>query len=339
MSIKSFGAHGMSVDAEKLVIVDTDPGVDDAMAMLFLHASPSVRLHSITTVFGNAEIETTTKNAAYLANRFGIEAPIVGGASRPITRKRFVPDLKVHGGDGLGDTGVALTHSLPENTIDAANHIVKTINQNPGKVTILAIAPLTNLALALKIDPEIANLVHEVVIMGGAFGGNGRSGNIRTHAEANVFYDPEAADLVLQTNWPVTIIGLDVTLDCILSSEAAADIGRNGGEAGAFLWTISRGYEEIYRKLDGIDGCCVHDVAAAAYVVEPSWFETDVCPVRVELNGEAVGQTIEDSESGGRPSHKICRAVDGDSVVSAFVTAIKSYAQHPENRRILSSAK
>ena len=319
----------MSADAKKIVIVDTDPGVDDAMALLFLHASPTVNIHSITTVFGNADVMTTTKNAAYLVDRFNLGVPVFSGANAPLARERFTPELKVHGEDGFGDTGVASAHHARDINSGAAQHIVETIKKNPGAVTLLAMAPLTNLAEALRLAPEIEDLVGGIVVMGGAFGGKGRNGNIRPHAEANIFYDPEAANLVLSARWPVTIIGLDVTLDCILSSGAASDMGRFGGEAGTFLRMISRGYEEVYRDFDGIDGCCIHDVAVAVYLVHPELFKFEESAVAVSLSGELAGQTICAKADDDRRRQKICRSVNAEKVVSVFIETIKSYTEHP----------
>ena len=157
-------------DTEKdLVIFDTDPGIDDAMALLFLRAQKSLKLAAVTTVFGNAETDVTTRNALYLTRRFGVDAPVYSGATRPLTIARRSAPTFIHGDDGLGDAGVINGFSAEPSEGHAADRIVEIVRANPGKVTLLAVAPLTNLALALERDPGIATLVKNVVIMGRRF--------------------------------------------------------------------------------------------------------------------------------------------------------------------------
>lgn len=304
-----------------LLILDTDPGIDDAMALFFLRAQPSIHLHSVTTVFGNSDIVTTTRNARYLVDRFAIDVPVIAGAAEPLRGKRHIPALKVHGNDGLGDSGLARGVMPRPHETPAWRHICETVRQHPGEVTLLSIGPLTNLALALCNDPHIARLVREVVVMGGAFGTKGRQGNITPHAEANFYYDPDAADAVLAANWPVTLVGLDVTSDCILSTDRAREMDRNGGEIGHFLWQISRGYAAIYRDFDGIDGFCIHDVAAAAYVVQPEWFQCEAGSLTVTTTGSERGASSIDCDE-KRPSKRYCVAVDEKQVVGAFYDTI-----------------
>jgi len=315
-------SEGRADDAGKrLLIVDTDPGIDDAMALLFLHAQPDISLHSITTVFGNADIATITRNARFLAERFQLGVPIIAGAGEALAGGRHIPALKVHGEDGLGDSGAASNTAPVESGPPAWQHIAETIRRHPGEVTLLSIGPLTNLALALRDDPGIAELVGEVVVMGGAFGTAERHGNITPHAEANFFYDPEAADAVLAANWPVTVVGLDVSSDCILSSAEALRLGQEGGSAGRFLWEISRDYEAIYRQYDGLDGFCIHDVAAAAYVVRREWFTRQASAVEVLTEGERKGASIA-LANGRRPEQHYCVAVDHAQVIKAYTDAI-----------------
>lgn len=309
---------------KKLVILDTDPGIDDAMALLLLRATPGIVLHSITTVFGNGEIATTTRNAAYLVERFGLDLKVFGGAAEPLTGTRLVPRLKVHGEDGLGDTGLAKSCTAGPEASPAWQHIAETVRGRPGQVSLLAIGPLTNLALVLRHAPDVAPLVREVVVMGGAFGTKGRHGNIRHNAEANFFYDAQAADEVLGAPWPVTVVGLDVSNDCILTSTQADVLASEAGEAGRFLRQISRRYEEIYRSFDGIDGFCIHDVAAAAWLIHPGWFQLRRDAIRVVTDGEERGRALA-APGSGRPAQSVCVEVDAKALVDAFVAAITAY--------------
>lgn len=313
----------MASAAKKIVIVDTDPGVDDAMALLLLSNAAGIEINAMTTVFGNADVDTTTRNAAYLVNRFELDIPVFRGAHKPLSRERVIPQLRVHGMDGFGDTNLASKYSYTASAIPASEYIVETIRRHPGKVSLLALAPLTNLALALREAPDIADLVDQVIVMGGAFGYNGRNGNITPNAEANIYYDPDAAKTVFDGKWPVTAVGLDVTSGCVLSSQASRMLADKGGDAGKFLWEISRGYEEIYRSIDGIDGCCIHDVAAAAYLLNPAWFKTKNGAVSVDTFGDHIGKTtISTHSSGDRPAQKVCCEIDAAAVVSSYIQAI-----------------
>lgn len=312
----------MATDGRKLVVLDTDPGIDDAMALLYLAASPDVHLHSVTTVFGNGSIETTSRNAAYLVERFALDLPVYCGAAGPLAGERHIPALKVHGEDGLGGTRLAEGFPSPQAAIPAWQHIARTIAAHPGEVSLLAIGPLTNLALALRHRPEIASLTREVVVMGGAFGTHGRWGNIQPHAEANFYYDSLAADEVLAADWPVTVVGLDVSSDCILTSAQAEALVATGGDAGALLWQISRGYAEIYRRFDGIDGFCIHDVAAAARILAPQLFTVSQAVLGVATGGADAGRSYVRDDDRRRAQH-YCHAVAAQQLVDDFIASIE----------------
>jgi inosine-uridine nucleoside N-ribohydrolase len=320
-------------EAVRQLIVDTDPGIDDAMALLFLQAMPRTRIAAITSVFGNAAVDVTTRNARYLAERFGIDAPVHAGAAQPLRIPRRPSPVHVHGGDGLGDAGALPGAGPGAAGRPAHEHMVELIRAQPGAISVLALGPLTNLALALRHDPGIAHLVERVVVMGGAFGWSGRRGNVSPVAEANVRNDPDAADEVLAAAWPVTLVGLDVTSHCVLPQEQARRLAEQGGEAGRFLWDISRGYESIYREYDGLDGCCLHDVAAAAFLLEPGLFAVHRGPVRVVTEGIAIGQTIQ-QPAGSRfpagdwdhvPPQQACHGVDVQALLELYSEAIRSH--------------
>lgn len=278
------------------IIFDTDPGIDDAMALLFIEASPALDLVAITTVFGNSDIETTTRNALYLKRRFGLTAPVFKGTDKPLSRPRNPSPTFVHGENGLGDvelTGLVL--SQPE-AKPAYQAIIDLARANPGEITLVAVGPLTNLALALKADPEVATLLKGVVIMGGAFAVAGKPGNVTPVAEANIWNDPEAADLVFTAPWFVTAVSLDVTTQVVMSPAYMEDLEAKAGPAGAFLNAISKPYAAFYGGRDGIVGCCVHDAAAVAFVIDPTLFETRRGSIRVITDGIALGQTCQKVE-------------------------------------------
>jgi len=302
------------------IIVDTDPGIDDAMALYFLRASAGIAIDRLTTVFGNAEVSVTTANAALLCRRFGIDAPIHRGADKPLVRARSESPVHVHGHDGLGDVGVDRSRSSPVSTIAAAAALVSHINAAPGEIRLLALGPLTNLANALALDPSIAEKVRDVVIMGGAFGWHGRRGNVTPYAEANIWNDPHAAQRVLDGNWRVTVVGLDVTARCILTSTEAQRLAAAGGEQARFLFKISRGYEALYRDSDGLEGCCLHDVAAAAFLVAPELFTLRSGRVTVTTEGERMGMTSQDDTDFSR--HQTCLEVTADQLLKIYADTL-----------------
>ena len=301
------------------IILDTDPGIDDAMAMAYLAADPRVELMAITTVFGNAGVTTTTRNALYLRNRLGLAAPVHRGADQPLDGPRGAGAAHVHGHDGLGGLGLSTGVEDGPAMMPAHEAMVEAINRRPGDVRLLAIGPLTNLALALRLDSSIAAKVREVVVMGGAFGGSGRGGNVTPFAEANIHNDPRAAAEVFAAQWPVRIVGLDVTLDCVLTSDQARQLAGAAGPVGQLLWDISRDYEAMYREADGLAGCALHDVAAAVCLLEPQLFTCDRTGVEVSLEGSMRGQTRAVAVG---PVHGICRAVRSAAVVDTYLETL-----------------
>jgi inosine-uridine nucleoside N-ribohydrolase len=278
------------------IIFDTDPGIDDAMALLFIEASPALDLVAVTTVFGNADIDTTTRNALYLKDRFGLKAPVFKGTDKPLVRPRNPSPTFVHGENGLGDVELTGLKPAQPEAKPAYQAIIDLARENPGEITLVAVGPLTNLALALNADPQVATLLKAVVIMGGAFGVAGKPGNVTPVAEANIWNDPEAADQVFTAPWPVTAVSLDVTTRVVMTPAYMDALEAKAGPAGAFLNAISKPYAAFYGGRDGIIGCCVHDAAAVAFVIDPSLFEVRRGSVRVITDGIALGQTCQKVE-------------------------------------------
>lgn len=315
------------VMTRRQLILDTDPGIDDAFALAMLSRLPALELLAVTTVFGNADVETTTRNAAYLCWQLGLNVPLYRGASTPLLRPRGPGAAHVHGDNGLGNVALPAIPAAPAGNPDAAESIVERVRASPQRVTLLAIGPLTNLALALRRDPGIADLVAEVVVMGGAFGTGGYWGNVTPMAEANFHNDPDAAALVLSAPWRVTLVGLDVTSRCILPSAHASTLRRMAG-AGELLWEMSRFYTAAYARFDGLDGCCLHDVAALAQLAAPDLFDYRCGRIEVTVEGAEAGHTRFFPDPAGR--HQVCVAVDADRLVNLFLSTIAAaVAEHP----------
>lgn len=277
------------------VIFDTDPGVDDAMALLFLARHPEIDLIGITTTFGNASIETTTRNAQYLKREWQLAAPIAQGEGQKYlaSGEIYRYPTYVHGDDGLGNIGVPATiDDVPLDPRPAHQFIIDTVKSNPGEVTIVAVGRMTNLANALKDAPEITGLVKEVVIMGGAFD---VPGNVTPAAEANIHGDALAADVVMTAPWKVVVIGLDVTLKTTMSRPTLAALAAKGGAPVVLLDRLSQFYIDFY---DGQapNSMVVHDTCACVYVVARDLFTTRAGSIRVVTEGVGEGKTIQKPE-------------------------------------------
>lgn len=273
------------------VIFDTDPGVDDAMALLFLVRHPDIELLGITTTFGNASIETTTRNALFLKREWKIDAPVAMGDGQKYLASGEIYDYPhyVHGHDGLGNIDIPEIIDLPLDPRPAHQFIVDTVKAHPGEVTIIAVGRMTNLANALSEAPEIADLVRDVVMMGGAFD---VPGNVTPAAEANIHGDAAAADAVFIAPWKVAAISLDVTLKTVMSRPRLAELAGIGGAEMELLDRVSQFYIDFY---DGEveNSMVVHDTCACVYVVAPALFTMRPGAVRVQVGGVGEGRTIQ----------------------------------------------
>ncbi|HXV59324.1 MAG TPA: nucleoside hydrolase [Vicinamibacteria bacterium] len=217
----------------------------------------------------------------------------------------------------------------PEKAIEtnAASFIVETARKHPGEVTLLALGRLTNLALALAVEPRLPELVKEVVLMGGAVS---VSGNVSPVAEANVSGDPHAADIVFTAPWRVTMVGLDVTTRVRLTDDVLSRMAKKDPRLGGFIYRITRFYRRFYESIAVTGGFYVHDPSAVAYFVDPSLFVTEKARVRVATDGIAIGQTIaaigpraeEWAPWRGQPEVNVCREVDAERLVRLFETTL-----------------
>ncbi len=216
----------------KHVIFDTDIGIDDAMALLFLHYAEEVQLEAVCTVAGNASLDNVTRNALYVCERFGIDAPVYRGAAGPIgaALTKDHPDF-VHGANGLGNLPFDDPTRQAESST-AAQAIVEMAQAKPGKLSIVAVGRLTNLAEAIALCPELPSLIRELVVMGGVFMRRDHRGNVSPVAEANMGGDPGAADRVFGSGLKTTLVGLDVTQETIMDEAFIPRRRRSAEDAG-----------------------------------------------------------------------------------------------------------
>ncbi len=313
----------------KKIIIDTDPGIDDAMAILFAHAHPGIELVGLTTVFGNATVERVTHNALYLRKRFDLNCDVAKGVAKPLQGEPKPPVSHIHGDNGLGNVALSEDNLGSIDARAASDYLIEKIIDNPNEITLIPIGPLTNLALALEKAPHITKLVKEVIIMGGAFGYNGHSGNVTPVAEANIYCDPWAADKVLTADWPVTIVGLDVTQQVIMSPEYFAAL-QSQGERGQFIYDIAQFYLDFYRSNGAYEGCATHDPLAVMYAIAPDLFETICVPVRVVPEGISKGQTLAKTVERGygidewqTPKQTICTQVDAEACLALYAKVMR----------------
>jgi inosine-uridine nucleoside N-ribohydrolase len=319
-----------STDTERRrVILDVDVGIDDAFALLLAHYSPAIDLVGITTVFGNTDVDVGTRNSLYIKEKFGIEAGVYAGAASALYLPKGPAPAFVHGEDGLGDIEARITPSIPAAAQSAPEFIIQSILDNPGEITVIAVGPFTNLMVARMMEPSIVDKVREVIVMGGAVGFEGERGNATMVAEANVINDPHAADALFRYEWPVTMVGLDVTYTADGSTGPAfmQRLAAEAGEAGAFLERINRYYQKFYETSRGVSTSFQHDSIAVALAIAPELFETQRGKLRVLTEGVAIGQTVfcpvghhnfEDPGWAGLPTHSVCTKLDGPGFRELF---------------------
>jgi len=245
----------------KAIFMDCDTGVDDAVALLYLLASSDVELAGVSTVFGNVSALAAARNTLAVLEVAGRSEPIPVAAGSELTLTGAKPELAtaVHGGNGLGGVEVRepageLSHlSGPELLVEAAR-------RRPGELHLLATGPLTNLAVALKVEPRLPELVKGVTVMGGAAMA---PGNITPAAEANIWHDPEAAQAVLSAPWPITLVPLDATMREVMSEAQRLEMASSSSPSARFAAAVLDHYFEFYRSIFGEKSSACHDVLAA----------------------------------------------------------------------------
>jgi purine nucleosidase len=309
------------------MILDCDYGVDDALATLYLASQPDVEILAVGTVHGNTPADVAGRNAIAVLEVAGLnEVPVAVGARRPLAQPAAFSAM-VHGEDGLGGQSPATVSRQPV-ALSAAEQLLATVRAHPGTCTILATGPLTNLALALLLEPELPQLVAKVVLMGGTVY---YPGNVSPLAEANIAHDPEAADLVFGAGWPLTQVGLDVTMTTWLDDEHLERIAATDTVRGRFAWSIMQHYLAFYFGRHAQRGCPLHDPSAASIAVHPDLATYLRAPVAVELRSERNrGMLIVDQRAYavGReePLVDLAMDVDRSRLISQFLNGLLGIA-------------
>ncbi len=278
------------------IIIDTDPGQDDALAIMILEKSELFDIRAITTVAGNSSIENVTNNARYILDLIGSSTPLFSGASSPL--KRELIQANVHGEGGLGGVDIKKKEPLSG---DAVERIIETVKQNPREVTVLALGPLTNVAKAIKRDPTITSDIKRIVVMGGAITAPGNKSRV---AEFNIFVDPEAAEIVFETETEKILVPLDVCNDVFLEMKDFEKL--KGSDLYETLKAMMDCYIEGILKFEKIKKAIMYDPLTAYYLINPDSFETKETDVRIETKGELTrGMTVAERRTGKEGEYNV----------------------------------
>ena len=298
------------------VILDCDPGHDDAIALLLALASPEVELLGVTTVAGNQTLEKTTANAIRVLDHVGrTDIPVAAGACRPLVRELHVA-AEVHGETGLDGPELPPPSRRPESA-HAIDWIAETLGDEQRRPTLVATGPLTNVALFLARYPQLAGRFERIVTMGGAIG----QGNITPAAEFNVWVDPEAASRVFQSGLDLTMVGLDVTHQALMTPVHAERLSR-GGPAAQLVAALFEFYTRYHRHRYGWQGAPVHDAVALAHVIDSTLLATTDCGTIVDTGPEpSRGRTYVDlyDRTGAEPNCHVAVEIDSDRFLELLV--------------------
>jgi purine nucleosidase len=306
------------------VVLDTDPGIDDALAILLALASPEIELAGVSVTGGNCSLSDGVRNALnVLAIGGRPDLPVFPGVALPLLRPPFTAPL-THGDAGLGYARLSDSPTPPANE-HAVDMIIREIMAAPGEVTLVAVAPLTNVALAVRKEPRIAEAVHEVIIMGGALRAEGNTSPL---AEFNFYVDPHAAHIVLESGLPITLLPWDITRDVLMTQ---ADVDRLllvDSPVSRFIADATRFYIEFHEAYFGYAGCSVNDPVAVALVFLPELARTESLHVDIETASElTIGKSVCDflGKSGREPNARVVLDFDSARFIALFVERMERF--------------
>lgn len=308
----------MTAAAPRRVVLDTDPGIDDALAILLALASPEIELAGLSVVHGNCTLAEGLANALALIELGGApDLPVAAGCTVPLLRPPFTAP-ETHGMGGLGYARLPPAKATPvaEHGVDL---LIREIMAAPGEVTLVAVGPLTNLALALRKEPRIAGAVRELIFMGGALRADG---NTTPLAEFNVYVDPHAAQIVLDAGMPLTIIPWDITRDVRFTQAHVDRLLARGGPIPQFIAEATRFYIEFHLHQFGYAACSINDPAALALVYMPDLAEITEAHVAVETSSElTMGKTVADFQglTGKAPNARLVTGFDNERFIEHFL--------------------
>lgn len=298
--------------ARKKIVLDLDTGIDDALAIAYCLGSPEVELAGITSTYGNVLVETSARNSLAILHLLGHdEVPVFRGISHPSASAEYVlpEDITViHGKNGIGDVAIPDSPRQAEEK-SAVDFIIEMADTYGKDFTYVPTGPLTNLAAVLEKDPSFKDKVGSVVMMGGALT---TDGNVGPAAEANVLNDPEATDFVFRSGLNVTMVGLDVTHQTLLTKKETAVWRGLGTAAGDFFANMTDYYIDFEMEDSGLPGCGLHDPLAMAVAIDPTLVRTFGVNLRCDLEGDLRGRTIGDHLRLNDPVKTVQAAIEVD---------------------------
>lgn len=299
---------------KRKIIIDTDPGIDDAVALAVALFDETLDIKLVTTVAGNVDVNKTTNNALKLMDFFGKNVPVAKGCSKPLLEE-FIDASDVHGNSGLDGYTFKETSKQPikEHAVLAMK---KTILESDSPVTLVPIAPLTNIALLLSTYPEVKDNIDQIILMGGSI----TRGNKTPMGEFNITTDPTAADIVFNSGVPIVMCGLDVGWKAVICNDDSKKI-RKMNKTGEMIYSLF----QHYRAGNLVNGLEMYDSCAMAYLLDPGMFKTQSCYVAVETSSPLTkGCTVADLDNcwGKKPNAKVCIDIDADRFIKWLLNAI-----------------
>lgn len=309
----------------KRILIDTDPGIDDSLAILLALASPEVQLEGLTVVHGNCSTEQGKTNALSVLELAGApQIPVAMGCTLPLVQPSFLAP-ETHGETGIGYAHLPAPRTTPLDQ-HAVDYLIENLLASPGEITLVAIGPLTNIAMALRLEPRIIPAIKEIISMGGAIR---HPGNTTPLAEFNVYVDPHAAHIVYHAGVPLTLVPLDVTYQCVLTLQDVQRLLKIESPLTRFIADSTRFYMSFHDEYQKIQGCVINDPLALALAFQPDLVEFDELYVDVDISGGvSMGNTYADFyQMTGKPANmKVALAVRARDFIEMFLQRMEVFS-------------
>ena len=304
------------------IILDCDPGHDDAIALMMAAKHPSLELLGVTIVAGNQTLEKTLVNGLNVCQKLGLSVPVYAGMKRPIMRQQIVA-ADIHGESGLDGPVFDPLTKKPEPE-HAVSYLIRTLMASEGDITLVVVGPLSNVAVAMRMEPGIVSKIREIVLMGGAYG----TGNVTPSAEFNIYADPEAARVVFTSGVPIVMMGLDLTNQTVCTADVIERMRNTGNRAGALFADIMSFTLKTQAEVYGLAGGPVHDATCIGYLIDPGCITTKDMYVEIDVNeGPCYGRTVCDELgiTGKTPNAKVGTRIDTPRFWNRVEECIRRY--------------
>ena len=307
---------------KRKIILDCDVGHDDAVAIIMAAKHPKLELLGVTTVAGNQILEKTTRNTLNVCQHLGLDTPVYAGMSLPMVREQIIAD-DIHGETGLdGPVFAPLTKKVEPK--HAVNYLIDTIMASSGDITIVPTGPLTNVAMAMRLEPRIVPKIQEIVLMGGGY----QMGNVTPAAEFNILVDAEAGHVVFSSGVPVVMMGLDITNQVQCLRSIVARMSAIGNKASALFADMMNFVIKTQNNVFGFDGSPLHDPTCVAWLIDPTCIELKEMYTEVEIRSvKCYGRTICDyfDTTGLKPNSRVAVAIDHDKFWNVVEECLRLY--------------